>query len=128
LLVAKGARILDRASEHPGLVGSSVTVLSEAFLAAHPHFPKAWNELRTESVADLHQNLDQYHAWHAETVRVPLEAARVAYPARVFVSEALGEIGLRLLEGTKAFLVEQNLAQHDFSIAEWAVADALPKR
>ena len=128
LLVAKGARIIDRASEHPGLVGSSVTVLSEAFLAAHPRFPKAWNELRAESVADLHSKLDQYHAWHAETVRVPLEAARIAYPARVFASEALGETGLRLLEGTKAFLIEQKLAQNDFSIPKWAVSEALPKR
>ena len=128
LLVAKGARVLDRASEHPGLVGSSVTVLSEAFLAAHPHFPRAWNELRTESVADLQKNLDQYYAWHAETVRVPLDAAKVAYSASVFVSEPLGETGLRLLEGTKAFLVEQKLAQHDFSILEWAVAEVLPKR
>ena len=126
LLVAKGARIIDRASEHPGLVGSSLTVLSEAFLAAHPHFPEAWNELRRGSVADLLENLDQYHTWHAETVRVPLDAARVAYPARVFVSEPLGEAGLRLLEGTKAFLVEQKLAQTDFSIRKWAVAAALP--
>ncbi len=75
LMVAKGARILDRASEHPGLVGSSVTVLSQAFLAAHPGFPKAWNELRSESVADLKKNLEQYYAWHAETVRVPVDAA-----------------------------------------------------
>ena len=79
-------------------------------------------------MADLLSNLDQYHAWHAETVRVPLDAAKVAYPARVFASEALGETGLRLLEGTKAFLVEQKLAQNDFSIPEWAVPEALPKR
>jgi len=128
LLVSQGARVLDRATEHPGLTGSSVTVLSESFLAAHPAFPKAWNELRAESVADLKQNLEQYHAWYAETVRVPIEVARVAYPANVFVSDPLAEAGLRLLEGTKAFLVEQKLAQRDFSIAEWAVPEAMPSR
>ncbi len=128
LMVAKGARILDRASDHPGLVGSSVTVLSTAFLAAHPSFPSAWNDLRTESVADLKQHLDQYYAWHAETVRVPLEAAKVAYPASVFASEPLADAGLRLLEGTKAFLVEQKLAQSDFSIQDWALPEALPRR
>lgn len=127
LMVAKGARILDRASEHAGLVGSSLTVVSEAFLAAHPHFPGAWNELRSQSVADLRKNLEQYHAWHAEIVRVPLDAAKLAYPESVFVNEPLGEAGLRLLEGTKAFLVEQKLAQSDFSIRQWAVPEALPK-
>jgi NitT/TauT family transport system substrate-binding protein/sulfonate transport system substrate-binding protein len=126
LLVAKGARILDRASEHPGLVGSSVTVLSTSFLAAQPAFPKAWNELRSESVRDLKQNLDQYYAWHAETVRVPLEAAKIAYPESVFVNEPLGAAGLRLLEGTKAFLLEQKLAQTDFSIPQWALSAVLP--
>jgi NitT/TauT family transport system substrate-binding protein/sulfonate transport system substrate-binding protein len=128
LLVAKGARVLDRASDHAGLVGSSVTVLSSSFLAAHSDFPKAWNELRTDSVGDLKKNLDQYYAWHAEIVRVPLDAAKVAYPASVFVSEPLGEVGLRLLEGTKAFLLEQKLAQADFSLSEWALSEALPRR
>ena len=126
LLVAKGARVLDRASEHTGLVGSSVTVVATPFLAAHPGFPKAWNELRTASVSDLKRNLDQYYAWHAETVRVPLEAAKVAYPESIFVSEPLGNAGLRLLEGTKAFLLQQKLAQTDFSIPEWAVSEVLP--
>jgi sulfonate transport system substrate-binding protein len=127
LLVAKGARVLDRASDHTGLVGSSVTVLSKPFLAANPSFPKMWNELRADSVADLKKNLDQYYAWHAETVRVPIDAAKVAYPASVFVSEPLGEAGLHLLEGTKAFLLEQKLAQADFSIPEWALSDSLPR-
>jgi sulfonate transport system substrate-binding protein len=126
LLVANGARVLDRASDHPGLVGSSVTVLSKPFLAAHPAFPKAWNDLRADSVADLKKNLDQYYAWHAEIVRVPIEAAKVAYPASVFPSEPLGAAGLRLLEGTKAFLIAQKLAQTDFAIPEWALSEALP--
>ena len=128
LMVAKGARILDRASDHSGLVGSSVTVLPKAFLEAHPELPKAWNALRTESIADLKNNLGEYYAWHAEIVRVPLDVAKVAYPASVFTSEPLSEAGLRLLEGTKAFLVAQKLAQTDFELSEWAISDSLPRR
>jgi len=127
LLVANGARVLDRASDHPGLVGSSVTVLSEAFFASHPRFSQAWNALRAEAVADLLQNLEQYHSFHAETARVPLDAVKIAYPARGFEREPLTEAGLRLLEGTKAFLVGQKLAQSDFSIRQWALWEILPR-
>jgi NitT/TauT family transport system substrate-binding protein/sulfonate transport system substrate-binding protein len=128
LMVAKGARVIDRASDHTGLVGSSVTVIPKSFLAAHPGFPKAWNALRAESVADLKKHLDLYYTWHAETVRVPIEAAKVAYPPGVFASEPLSETGLRLLEGTKSFLLGQKLSQTDFSIPEWALSEALPGR
>jgi sulfonate transport system substrate-binding protein len=128
VMVAKGARVLDRASDHSGLVGSSVTVLTKQFAAATPDFSTAWNDLRAEAVADLKKNLEAYYAFHAETVRVPVEVAKVSYPESVFVGEPLGAAGLALLEGTKRFLVGQKLAQTDFSISEWALTDALPAR
>jgi len=127
-MVAKGARVLDRASDHTGLVGSSVTVLTKQFAEATPDFSTAWNDLRAESVADLKKNLDAYYAFHAETVHVPIEIAKVSYPQSLFMGEPLSAPGLELLEGTKRFLVQQKLAQSDFSISDWALPEALPAR
>jgi sulfonate transport system substrate-binding protein len=128
VMVAKGARVLDRASDHAGLVGSSVTVLTKQFAEASPDFATAWNDLRAESVADLKKNLEAYYAFHAETVHVPVEIAKISYPQSLFVGEPLSAAGLELLEGTKRFLVQQKLAQSDFSVSEWALSESLPRR
>jgi len=128
LMVGKGARVLDRASDHSGLVGSSVTVLTNQFAKGNPDFSTVWNDLRAQAVADLKKNLEAYYAFHAETVHVPIEIAKVSHPVGVFVGEPLSAAGLALLEGTKRFLVGQKLAQADFSISAWALTEALPAR
>lgn len=124
LFVKKGAAVLDRASAHRGLVGSSVTVVTEAFLEKHPTFPASWNELRKQAVAELARDPEGYYRFHAETVRLPLEVVKEGYPLSLFNAEPLVPEGRALLEGTKRFLVEQGLAQRDFDLGAWAVASA----
>jgi sulfonate transport system substrate-binding protein len=119
LLVSKGAKVIDRASEHPGLLGSSVTVVTEAFLEQHPQFPQRWNQLRARAVEDLRREPERYYSFHAETVRLPLEVVKQGFPLALWHSEPLSPDGLRLLEGTKRFLVAQGLAQRDFELAAW---------
>jgi sulfonate transport system substrate-binding protein len=123
LLVSQGAKIIDRASEHPGLSGSSVTVVTEDFLRKHPTFPKRWNELRARAVSDLRQRADQYYAFHAETVRLPIDVVKQGFPLSLFHPEPLVPAGRSLLEGTKTFLVSQGLAQRDFDLGAWNVPD-----
>jgi len=125
LLVQKGAKVLDRASLHPGLSGSSVTVVTESFLQKHPDFPKRWNELRAHAVAAVLREPERYYAFHAETVRLPLDAVKAGFPLTLFRAESLSKEGRELLEGTKRFLVTQGLAQRDFPLEKWAVKDAL---
>jgi sulfonate transport system substrate-binding protein len=124
LFVAKGARVLDRASDHSGLVGSSVTVVTEAFWQKYPAFPAAWNSLRRRAVGELKQRPEEYYAYHAQTVRLPVDVVKVGYPLTLFEPEPLAASGLALLESTKSFLLGQGLAQQDFSITEWAVPEA----
>lgn len=124
LLVSKGAKVIDRASDHPGLSGSSVTVITDAFLKRHPSFPKQWNELRARAVADLVRQPDRYYAFHAETVRLPLEVVKQGYPLTTLHSEPLIPSGRSLLEGTKRFLVAQGLAQRDFELTAWTVVSS----
>jgi sulfonate transport system substrate-binding protein len=123
LLVRGGAVIIDRASDHPGLSGSSVTVVTEAFLQKHPGFPRQWNSLRERAVAELLGAPDGYYAFHSEAVRLPLDVVKQGYPLTLFHREPLGAAGRSLLEGTKRFLVSQGLAQRDFELDAWCAAD-----
>lgn len=122
LLVNQGAKVIDRASEHPGLSGSSVTVVTEAFLARHPTFAERWNELRAQAVKELLRQPERYYAFHAETVGLPREVVELGFPLTLFHAEPFVPEGRRLLEGTKRFLVGQGLAQRDFELAAWTVA------
>ena len=123
LFVAKGARVLDRASEHTGLLGTSVTVVTDAFLTQHPDFPSIWNGARRRAVNELKQRPSEYYAYHAQTVRLPLDLVKTGYPLSLFEPEPLTGRGLELLEGTKRFLLSQGLAHQDLSINEWAVPE-----
>jgi len=125
LLVKNGAKVLDRASQHPGLSGSSVTVVTESFLEKHPDFPERWNQLRTRAVAEVVSQPERYYAFHAETVRLPLEVVKQGFALSLFRPEPVASSGRELLEGTKRFLVSQGLAQRDFSLDSWAAQGVL---
>lgn len=123
LLVQAGAVVIDRASYHPGLSGSSVTVMTEAFLREHPRFPEKWNALRERAVAELVSAPERYYAFHAATLRLPLDVVKQGYPLTLIPREPLSRAGRSLLEGTKNFLVRQGLAQRDFELADWTAPD-----
>lgn len=128
LLVARGARVLDKASEHQGLSGSSVTVFTESFLQHNPEFPAAWNELRRRAVQDLKQHEGDYYSFHAKIVRLPLELVKVGFPLSLFEPEPLVKQGLVLLEGTQRFLFDQGLLREKFVVSDWAVPELRPAR
>jgi NitT/TauT family transport system substrate-binding protein/sulfonate transport system substrate-binding protein len=119
LLASHGLRILDEARDHPDLLGSSVTVATADFLAAHPGFPAAWNGARKLGIADLRQHQAEYYQWQAQRVKLPVDVYRALYPQRLYSPEPLTQSGLALLGGTKGFLREQHLARSDFSIDGW---------
>jgi len=124
LLLAKGYPLLDRASDHAGLVGSSVTVVVESFAEAHPDFVAAWNRAREEAVRDLQTHGDAYYHFHAAQVGFPLEVVEASYPLTVFRPEPLVPDGLALLEGAKTFLRDEHLLRTDLSIQAWILADS----
>ncbi|MEC0132331.1 MULTISPECIES: ABC transporter substrate-binding protein [Paenibacillus] len=118
-LIDQGYTHLDDASKHPNLLGSSATVVSEDYLAKFPDFPKAWNEAREKALADLKQHEDEYYQFLAEIGDTTPELAKQVNPISDIKDTAFTDEGIKLLEGTKNFLVEEKLAKKDFNISDW---------
>lgn len=117
--ISEGYTHLDDASTHPTLLGSSVTVASEEYLAKFPDFPKVWNEAREKALVDLKQHEDEYYQFLADIGNTTPELAKQVSPISDIKDTAFTEDGLKLLDGTKNFLVEEKLAKKDFNISDW---------
>lgn len=126
LLISRGLRSIDEARLHPKLLGSSVTVATTSFLADHPNFPAVWNRARDAGIADLQKHTDEYNRWQAGRVKLDVDTYKALYPSRAYLPEPLTPHGAALLDGTKAFLVQQHLAKSDFKISDWAVPGVYP--
>lgn len=118
-LLDEGYTYLDDASKHPDLLGTSVTVVSDSYLKKFPDFPKIWNEARAKALADLKQHEDEYYEFVAQVNGTTPEIAKEVYPISDLADDSFSESGLKLLDGTKDFLVQQKLAKKDFNISDW---------
>ncbi|OPH47283.1 aliphatic sulfonate ABC transporter substrate-binding protein [Paenibacillus ferrarius] len=121
LLLKKGYVAIDEAAKHPILQGSSLTVVTEDYLAKNPQFPKLWNDLRTKAVKEIRENPDAYWKFYAEASGYPEDVVRASFKIEQWPIEAVPAEGLKLIDETKKFLVEQGLAKKDFAIQEWLV-------
>ncbi|TYB45435.1 PhnD/SsuA/transferrin family substrate-binding protein [Actinomadura chibensis] len=121
----KGYRSIDVASrDHPDLLGTSATVVTEKYLAGHKDIVKVWQKAETKAAAVAKANWPAYTAFVARTggyapdisVKTTLKDQ---LPDAPFTPE-----GLKLLDGTKAFLVEQKLVRTDFTLDSWYAPQA----
>ncbi|KOP27797.1 aliphatic sulfonate ABC transporter substrate-binding protein [Hapalosiphon sp. MRB220] len=127
LLQSKGYPVIDEATKHPNLPGTSVTVATETFLAKHPDLPQKWNQIKQAAVKDIKANSEAYYKFHAQVTGYPLDVIKASFPIEQFPEESLPAQGIQLLEGTKKFLVSQKLAKSDFNLTDW-VADQKDKK
>ncbi|WP_239004747.1 ABC transporter substrate-binding protein [Paenibacillus tepidiphilus] len=118
-LIEQGYTHLDDSSAHPDLLGSSVTVVSEEYLEKFPDFPEVWNAAREKALADLQQHEEEYYEFLAEIGDTTPELAKQVSPISDIKDTAFTDDGFQLLEGTKAFLVQEKLAKKDFNISDW---------
>ncbi|MFC0472654.1 ABC transporter substrate-binding protein [Halalkalibacter kiskunsagensis] len=118
-LLNEGYTYIDDAENHPDLLGTSVTVVTEDFLAEFPEFPQIWNDIRAKAIEDLKQNEEEYYEFIAELTNSTVELVKEASPISYIQEEPITAEGTLLLEGTKQFLVEEGLATEDFEISEW---------
>lgn len=118
-LIEEGYPLLDNAASHPDLRGSSVTIVSDDYLAKFPDFPKVWNAAREKALADLKLHEEEYYQFLTEVNSTTSDVARKVFPISILNAAAFTEEGLQLLDGTKNFLVEEKLAKKDFKIADW---------
>lgn len=121
LLKSKGYPVIDEATKHPDLPGTSVTVATEGFLAKHPDFPQKWNQIKQASVKNIKANPEAYYKFHTEVSGYPIDVIKASFPIQQFPEEPFPTQGLQLLEGTKKFLVSQKLAESDFKLNDWIV-------
>ena len=126
ILISHGLRSIDEARLHPDLLGSSLTVATTSFLAAHPNFPTVWNRIRDVGIDDVQKHGAEYDTWQASRVKIDVATYRALYPRRNYLVSPLTTNGVKLLDGTKAFLVGQHLAKSDFKISDWAVSGVYP--
>lgn len=119
--VQDGYTLIDDSSKHPDLLGTSATVVSEAYLKKFPDFPKVWNEARLKALADLKQHEDEYYEFVAKVYNTTPDIAKQVYPISDIKDTQFTDDGLKLLGGTKDFLVEEKLAKKDFNIEDWVL-------
>ena len=128
VLAAKGYPVIDEARrDHPDLVGSSVTAGTQVFLDEHPAFLTAWDKARAEALALAQADQPGFLRFQATAQNLPVDKLggvdklAEAYPLDSYPTEPLPDRGRKLLEGTKAFLLEQQLIKEDVSVDQWFI-------
>ena len=117
--VDQGYPLIDDATKHPDLIGSSATVVSEAYLKKFPDFPKAWNAARLKALEDLKAKPEEYYAFLAEVQGTTVDLVKRSTSINSIKDVPFTDEGIKLLEGTKKFLVEEKLAEKDFDLQQW---------
>ncbi|NMD70933.1 ABC transporter substrate-binding protein [Bacillus sp. DNRA2] len=119
-----GFPLIEQASKStPHLTGSSVIVATEKWLDENPKFLSVWNETRTKSVKDLKAHEDEFYQYVADVTKHDLDVVKDSLPLENITEESFPEEGLKLLEGTKKFLVEQKFIKQDFELKDWILRD-----
>lgn len=96
---------------------------SLVWVAMYPEFPQVWDRVRQAALDEIEANPDAYYAFHAEASGYSVPIAEASYPLALFPETSVIPQGLALLEGTKQFLVSQNLAQSDFDLSDWLLPE-----
>jgi sulfonate transport system substrate-binding protein len=123
-LLEQGYRSIDQARNHDELVGTGVSIITEASLAKYPELPKKWNQIRLKALADIKANSEAFYQFAAkESGGLSLSAAKASYPLDLYPTEPFSDRGLGLLNSTKQFLAEQKLLKSDFDIKDWQVTN-----
>lgn len=102
---------LDDALSHPELIGSSLTVVSEDYLAKSPEIAKIWNDAIKKSLDDLKQHEEEYYELMAKISNSTPELVKKTAPIEWLETEPFTDEGIELLKGTKEFLINEKLAQ-----------------
>lgn len=112
-------RLLDKATDHPTLLATYATVVTDKYLKQFPDIATVWNEARAKALADLQSKPDQYYEFLAESLGLTLEAVKELFPIDQISPVNFTDEGIERAEESKRFLVEEKLAAQDFDLNEW---------
>jgi sulfonate transport system substrate-binding protein len=121
----KGLPVIDVASkDHPNLLGTSATVVTQNFLDKHPGIVKAWQSAQNKGGQEAKTHWDDYTGYLAQIGGYPPAVTKATTLRSQVPDQPFTEAGLKLLDGTKAFLVQQKLITADFTIDSWVAPGA----
>ncbi|MFJ2991177.1 ABC transporter substrate-binding protein [Pandoraea sp. NPDC087047] len=120
-LAALGYPVIDKATQHPELLGSSVIVASTNILGQAPDLPGAWNRARRAALADIDRDPLAYFDFHQRTSGIPIETIKISHPIANYPAEVLPPPGIQLLDGVKRFLLGSRLIRNDFALQQWQI-------
>lgn len=115
--------VLQASKTTPELTGTSVIVATEKYLDENPKFLSVWDATRTKAVKDLKEHGEDYYQYAAEVSQQDLDVVKESIPLENIREESFPDEGIKLLEGTKEFLVEQKLIKKDFELNEWIIRE-----
>lgn len=119
LLISKGYKAIDEAKNHPDLRGSSVTVVSEDYLAKNPGFAKIWNGIRQKAAKEVQSNADEFYKLYAESAEFPVDVVKASFEIQQWQVEDFTPESLKLLDGTKKYLFDNGIIKKDFDLNDW---------
>jgi sulfonate transport system substrate-binding protein len=123
----KGYKSIDVASrDHPDLLGTSVTVVTEKYLSAHKDIVKVWQRAETKASQVAKANWPGYTAYVAKTGGYEPQVSTRTTLKDQLPDEPFPAEGLKLLDGTKTFLVQQKLVKKDYTLDAWLAPGARP--
>lgn len=123
----KGYKSIDIASrDHPDLLGTSVTVVTEKYLAGHKDIVQVWQKAETKAVQVAKADWPGYTAYVARTGGYAADISIKTTLKDQLPDEPFPAEGLKLLEGTKTFLVQQTLIKKDYTLDSWLAPEARP--
>jgi NitT/TauT family transport system substrate-binding protein/sulfonate transport system substrate-binding protein len=121
----RGYPVIDTASaDHPAYRGTSATVATQSFLDAHPGFVRVWQSAQVAATRRAKAGWDGYLAFAVSVGGFAPDVVRKTTLKSQLPDEPFTDEGLRLLEGTKRFLVEQGFVATDFTIESWLAPGA----
>ncbi len=125
LFQGKGYPLLELASkDRPQYLGTSATVVTESVLKDRAGIVAAWQNAQIEATRRAKADWDDYLTWNTSLGAFPRDlVARTVLPAQL-PDTPFTENGLKLLKGTKDFLVTQKFVKKDFSVDDWIAPGA----
>jgi sulfonate transport system substrate-binding protein len=115
--------VLQASKTTPELTGTSVIVATEKYLDENPQFLSVWDATRTKAVKDLKEHDEEYFQYAADVSQQDLDVVKESIPLDNLREESFPDEGIKLLEGTKQFLVEQKLIKKDFELEDWILRE-----
>ena len=124
-LRAEGFTVIDQlVKDHPDYAGTSVEVVTQSYLDAHPNFVDVWQAAHQKAAIDAKSNWADYLQFAHTLSKFPPAVIDATTSKDQLPEESFTTEGLKLLQGTREFLVDQKLAAKPFDVNEWIAPGA----